>query len=125
MKIAIFENQYNQVKIQFDVANHIFFNDRLQYEQFNSSQDFVNLSDIVNYRLVIVDISLSSNSDKDGFDLIAEILKVVNHPPILILTANGTVKDSLARRNLPDIPVLMKPVDPIDIKKKISDILKI
>ena len=120
MKVAIFENQFNQVKIQFDVAKKIFFNDQFDYDQFNSSQEFGSLVNLRNYDLVIVDISLSSNSDLDGYDLISEILKLENYPKILILTGNGNIVENLKKRDLPEIPILMKPIDAIDIKDKIK-----
>jgi len=122
-RIAIFENQYNQVKIQFEVANKIFFNDTLQYTQFNSSQDYQPIENIVEFDLVIVDISLSSNSDLDGFDLITTILLLADPPKILILTGNSNIKENLKKRQLPDLPILMKPIDPIDIQKNISALL--
>lgn len=123
-KIAIFENQYNQVKLQFEVANRFFFNNQLVFSQYNSSQDYSPIANITEFNLVIIDISLSSNSDKDGFDLITEILALQHHPKILILTGNSNIKDSLKKRNLEDLPVLMKPVDPIDIKDKISNLIR-
>lgn len=122
MKIAIFENQYNQVRIQFEVANKVFFNDSLEYSQFNSSQDLP-ITEIVRFNLVIIDISLSSNSDMDGFDLISEIIKIKNHPKLLILTGNSNILEGLKKRDLPTIPILMKPIDPLDIEKKIKEVL--
>jgi len=122
MKIAIFENQFNQVKIQFDVANRIFFEDKLDYEQFNSSQEFGGLNNLSNFDLAIIDISLSSNSDLDGYDLISEILSFDNPPKILILTGNSNIEENLKKRNLPEIPILMKPIDAIDIKNKINSL---
>ena len=121
--IAIFENQYHQVKTSFEVANKIFFNSELKYTQFNSSQELTPLNKIIEYELVIIDISLSSNSDKDGFDLIKEILKIEDRPKILILTGNSNIIEGLKKRELPEIPILMKPVDPIDIKDKIKLVL--
>lgn len=119
MKVVIFENQFYQVKIQFDVANRIFFNNKIEYVQFNSSQEFGALNNIINYDLAIIDISLSSNSDLDGYDLITQISEVENHPKILILTGNSSIEQNLKKRNLPSIPILMKPVDAIDIRDKI------
>jgi len=123
MKIAIFENQFHQVKTQFDVANRIYFQDTLKYDQFNSSQDLKPLEAILNYDLVIVDISLSSNSDLDGFDLIKGIMELKTHPKILILTGNSNIKENLQNRHLPKIPILMKPVDVIDISNKIKEVM--
>ena len=120
MRILIFENQFNQVQIQFEVANKIFFEDKLEYKQVNSSQEFGSINNVVDYDLIIVDISLSSNSDLDGYDLITEILEIENPPKILILTGNSNISENLKKRGLPQIPVLMKPVDALDIKKKIE-----
>jgi len=122
MKIAIFENQYYQVQRQFNVANRIFYNDRLEYSQFNSSNEFGSIHQILDYDLVIIDISLSTNSDLDGFDLIEEILKIEDHPKILILTANSKIEENIEERGLPKIPILMKPVDFKDIYNKIEEI---
>ena len=122
MKVAVFENQYHQVEIQFEVANRIYFNDSLDFDQFNSSQDLSPLSKIANYDLVIVDISLSSNSDMDGYNLITEIIKVENHPKILIMTGNSNVEERLLRIGLDSIPILVKPIDPKDIRDKINSL---
>jgi ActR/RegA family two-component response regulator len=124
MKIAIFENQWNQVKTQFEVANKVYFNDELIYTQYNSSQELKPFEDLYNFDLVIIDISLSSNSDLDGFDLISKILERELHPRLLILTGNSNILENLGNRNLPRIPVLMKPVDVLDIKNKIISVMK-
>lgn len=115
MKIAIFENQYEQIRHQFEIANKLFFNDELVIDQFNSSQSLVPISKITDYNLVLVDISLSSNSDRDGFNLIAQIKKVPNYPKIAILTGNSYIEESLKTKELGDIPVIHKPVDPEDV----------
>lgn len=124
MKIAVFENQWHQVKTQFEVANRIFFNDTLEYSQYNSSQELTPFDKIFSFDLIIIDISLSSNSDLDGFDLIQKIYQHEIHPKILILTGNSNIKENLENRELPTIPVLMKPVDVLDIKDKILSFMK-
>jgi DNA-binding NtrC family response regulator len=125
MKIAIFENQYQQVKEQFDIVKRIFFKDQLEIEQYNSSQQFKEINKISEYSLFIIDISLSSNSDKDGYNLISKILKIPNHPPIIILTGNYNIESGLKEMNLPNLPIIEKPVDPIDIYNKIKEVLKL
>lgn len=124
MKIAIFENQWHQVKTQFEVANKVYFKDELKYTQYNSSQELTPFEDLYNFDLVIIDISLSSNSDLDGFDLIQKILEKEIHPKLLLLTGNSNILENLSNRKLPKIPVLMKPVDVLDIKNKIISVMK-
>jgi CheY-like chemotaxis protein len=119
MRIAIFENQFHQVKIQFEVANKLFFNDELIFTHFNSSQELQPIAKVNDFDLLIIDISLSSNSDLDGFDLIKEIVKLEKRPKILILTGNSNIEEGLEKRGLPIFPILSKPVGPLDIKEKI------
>ncbi|MFN8229482.1 MAG: response regulator [Bacteroidia bacterium] len=125
MKIIIFENQFHQVKVQFEIANKLFFKDQLIFEQYNAAQEFQPLSKIVDYDLAIIDISLSSNSKLDGFDLISEIIKIEKRPRILILTGNSNIEEGLEKRGLPKFLILYKPVDPIDIANKIKACLNI
>jgi hypothetical protein len=48
-----------------------------------------------------------------------------NPPKILILTGNSNIKENLKKRSLPDLPILMKPIDPIDIKVNVNKLLDI
>lgn len=124
MKVAIFENQFGQVQTQFDIVKNLFFDNKLEYIHFNSSQEIGDINKISDYDLAVIDISLSSSSDKDGYNLISEILKLPKHPKIIILTGNSKIEEGLKERNLPALPIIKKPVDALDIRDKFLEVLR-
>ncbi|HTA63765.1 MAG TPA: response regulator [Bacteroidia bacterium] len=124
MKIALFENELHKVEVQFDICNKVFFKDSLEINTFTNSQVFGDINEISNYDLAIIDISLSSHSDKDGYNLIAQILKLQKQPKLLILTGSGNIQSGLEERKLPFIPIMEKPVDAVDIANKIKEVMK-
>jgi len=88
IKLAIFENEHVEVEGAFEYLNFKeHFNNRLDYKFFVSSQAFGDLQGLKDFDLVIVDISLSANSELDGFSLIEKIEKELDPiPNILIMT---------------------------------------
>ena len=87
-KIAIFENEIIEVEGIFEYLNYPdHFDGKLNYSYFVSSQSIKDFQDLKNYHLVLVDISLSVNSELDGFALIEKIEKEIQPiPKILIIT---------------------------------------
>lgn len=113
MKIAIFENEYDTVEIAFKYLNKKYFSGSLKFENFPRSDSFLDLSLLINYRLVIIDLDLSSHSKLDGFGLIRKIEQTIESPPqILILTGQNLSSNFDAENNLrKKYPVLEKPIN--------------
>jgi CheY-like chemotaxis protein len=112
MKVAIFENEFNEMKPAFDGFNLLYFNKSLDYEVFQSSQSFGDLKYLSSYDYLLMDIDLSVQSQMDGFQLMTEILKdqtIVNLKPI-ILTGQPLIKEKLRSKKLPEFPIINKPL---------------
>ncbi|GAA4429251.1 hypothetical protein GCM10023188_14390 [Pontibacter saemangeumensis] len=122
MKIAVFENEYDAaVKTPFQAVSIIYFSNTLQIENFPSSQSFGDLSRIISYDRVFIDIDLSRNSEKDGFDVAKEILKL-GYPvsQIIILTGHLGINSKIIEKDLPNLKVVTKPIFLDDLKKAIE-----
>lgn len=126
MKIAIFENEYESVKGAFEIANFLNFNNELEFENFQSSQN-ANFSTIRNYSVIFVDIDLATKSDLDGFSLIQKIRKIDDALTnrIIILTGNNRIKEILIERNIYSdlISIIIKPTDFQEITKYIKKVI--
>lgn len=117
MKVAIFENEYPQFKTLFDGFNLIYFKGTLEIQDFKSSQEFGDLSKLNNFDVVIVDIDLSIVSKMDGYQLITEAIRLqIQNPKIMVLTGHHSMKEKLKERNLPDYPIIPKPLTLASIK---------
>lgn len=125
MKVAIFENEYDSVKVAFETANFIHFNSTLQLDVFPSSQK-ADLSKINDYYAIFIDIDLSSRSELDGFGLIQAIRQIDNSliGKIIILTGNNKIEDALKSRNIPtnSIQIIIKPTNYDEIAEHIKKI---
>ncbi|GGH08103.1 response regulator [Mucilaginibacter phyllosphaerae] len=113
MKIAIFENEYSHFKTIFDGFNLIYFTKSpLDIKDFKSSQDFGDLSRVKDYDVIIVDIDLTPASEMDGYQLITAVvnLKLAKTPHIMVLTGHHSMKEQLKERNLPEYPIISKPL---------------
>jgi CheY-like chemotaxis protein len=118
MKVAIFENEYSHFKTSFDGFNLIYFSNRLNIEDFTSSQAFGDLSRLNNYDVLIVDIDLSIVSKMDGYQLINEVIRLgIQNPKIMILTGHISMSEKLKAKGLPDYPIISKPLTLDAIKK--------
>jgi DNA-binding response OmpR family regulator len=73
------------------------------------------------FDLVFLDLQMP---DRDGLDLLPEILNIAPGMPVLILTANSTSEKALEARRLGACEILLKPVDPCQIISRVSDLLK-
>lgn len=117
MKISVFENEFNAIRTSFDAFNLLYFNNELEFDVFPSSQDFGDLNNLCNYKIVIIDIDLSIKSKLDGFQLLDEILKL-NLPElkVIILTGHIAINEKLKELNFPNYPVISKPINLTTIK---------
>jgi CheY-like chemotaxis protein len=118
MNVAIFENEFEEMKQAFVGFNLLYYNKAINYTVFASSQAFGNLNKLKDYDYVLIDIDLSVHSQLDGFQIIEEILKDVtlkNIKPI-ILTGQPPIKEKLKNKNLPEFPIINKPLVYTQIK---------
>jgi len=111
MKIAVFENEYQQVEAAFETVNLLYFNNEIQFINYPSSQSFGSLENLKDFSVAIVDIDLSQKSQLDGYALLSRIEKLEKKPKILILTGSSRVEESLKIRNFPAYDILSKPID--------------
>ncbi len=111
MKIAIFENEYQQVEAAFQVVNLLHYNNSLQIQTFPSSQSIGDLDKIKDFDVVIVDIDLSQKSNLDGYSLLRRIEDLDKKTKILILTGSSKVEQTLKEKKLPPYDILLKPLD--------------
>ncbi|MEO8515651.1 MAG: hypothetical protein ABI426_02855 [Flavobacterium sp.] len=107
-KILVFENEIPAVSEAFNDVNVLDFNNELEIEYKDKSQNFRDFRLVNQYDLIFVDIDLSSHSEKDGYGII-EDLKRHNFNNIVVLTGN-MVKDELAKRGWNEIKILSKPI---------------
>lgn len=125
MKIAIFENEYGSVKGAFESANFFYFEGKLTFENFASSQK-ANLASMSNYAVIFVDIDLSSKSELDGFSLIEKIVEINSDlvSRIVILTGNNRIKEIMPKNSIFDnIEIHFKPTDFDRIAKSLQSVI--
>jgi len=111
MKVAIFENEYEELRRAFDGFNLIYFAKKLTFTVFANSQD-ITIEELSDYDYIVVDIDLSVNSHLDGFQLIEKIIhtKSLENIKLIILTGQPTIKEKLKQKKLPQFPIIQKPV---------------
>lgn len=128
MNIAIFENEYESVKVSFEAANLIYFDNKIEFTVYPSSQS-ADLSKINDYDVVFIDIDLSSKSDLDGYSLIEKISNT--YPDVekrmVVLTGNNKIVESLNLRGLyiKDLQIIIKPTDYEEVSKSIIEVNKL
>ncbi len=125
MKILIFENEFIYLDTTFRYVNKLYFNDELNYEVFSNSQDFGSLHNVVNYDLVIVDISLAKRSVLDGYGLLKKLNEIeFDKSKIVIMTGNHQIKEGLIDKGLHfNYKVLTKPIDITDLIEVIRTVV--
>ncbi|MFK7000741.1 response regulator [Flavobacterium oreochromis] len=113
MKIAIFENEYDTVEMAFKYLNKKYYNNAIIFENYPRSESFSDLTKLVEYDLVIIDLDLSSQSKLDGFGLIRKIENTINQPyKLLIFTGQNLDNDYHTQNGLKNkYPILEKPVN--------------
>lgn len=114
MKIAIFENEVDQVKNTFNIVNVIKYGNTLEIDYFVSSDECTPFSKITEYDFVFVDLDLSINSPKDGYTVIKEIQDMKTDLPICIITGAKDVDEQLKIRGL-KVNYLEKPLSYRDV----------
>ncbi|AWG26309.1 response regulator [Flavobacterium kingsejongi] len=126
MKVAIFENEYDSVKIAFETANLIYFNNIITFKIFPSSQSAEGVA-LNKFDVIFIDIDLSSKSVNDGYSLIEYLVETYNliHKKIVILTGNNKIREALTNRNIDAslFNLIIKPTNFIligDVIKKIT-----
>jgi DNA-binding NtrC family response regulator len=122
-KIAIFENEFKNLKASFEAVNLLHFNNELDYSHFQTSQAFGDLSRISEYKLSIIDIDLTAKSNMDGYQIIENILRISNESKIIILTGHIDITQQLKDRGLPNLAIITKPITHESIKKALIAIL--
>jgi DNA-binding NtrC family response regulator len=112
MKVAIFENEFDEMKSAFLGFNLLYYNKSLEFIPFASSQAFGDIKKLSNFDYVLIDIDLSKNSKLDGFQLMAQMMqdKDITKIKPIILTGQPPVKEKLKARNLPEFPIIFKPL---------------
>ena len=112
MKVLIFENEYNYIKTYFDYVNDIYFENSIEYTILEKSQDLSPFSDIINFDIVFIDISLAKKSELDGFGILSRIKNLkLSVKKIIILTGNHLIREKLEERQLPiTYKILTKPI---------------
>lgn len=125
-QIAIFENEFNTLKLTFESANVINFNRELNFNLYESSQ-VADFSQVINMDVIFVDIDLSKKSHMDGFSVIKELLQLDNSilKKIIVLTGNNNIEENLRNKNInpKQLIIIQKPTDFIEITKSINKVL--
>lgn len=125
MKIAVFENEYESVKIAFEVANEVNFDSNLKIDVFAKTQ-LCDLDKIDQYSVIFIDIDLATTSNMDGYSLLnywkdnSSVLRRV-----IILTGNNKIKESLEAKNIDPkiLELIIKPTNYAEVTEKIKKVL--
>lgn len=120
MKIAVFENEFELLRDTFELANIIYFDGKLAFEVFETSQDFGSIENIYKYDKVLIDIDLSPKSKKDGYGILKEIYTLKKYPKLIILTGHSHIEKKLEELSLKTPTILKKPLDVQEIAKCLS-----
>ncbi len=123
MKILIFEDDYNSIKGAFEVANSLTFNKSLEILVFPTSQN-ADFSILNEFSVIFIDIELASNSELDGFAIIAKIRDINSAllRKIVIITGNNNIVEIMKLKNIYSkfIKIIFKPTNYIEITDIIS-----
>jgi DNA-binding NtrC family response regulator len=72
------------------------------------------------FKLVVLDLGLP---DRSGLEVLEEINRREKRPPVLIITAHGTLKNAVSARKLGAAGYLVKPLDLHELEKTLREIL--
>ncbi|NVJ46272.1 MAG: hypothetical protein HWE07_04060 [Cytophagia bacterium] len=114
-KIAIFENEFELLKDTFDLANLVYYNGDLEFNVFQTSQEFGDIDKIDEYDKILLDIDLAPTSEKDGFGILKEISSYSNIEKVIIITGDSNIETKLDSKGLSKPPILKKPIDVSDL----------
>jgi len=125
-KVLIFENEIPMVENTFKSINLLNFEEKLEIQYMQTSQELKNINEIIDYDLVIIDIDLSNRSDKDGIGIIQDIKRENEKmlEKIFVLTGSTKVKNTLNNLGFTNIPILKKPANLDEISKEMTRVLK-
>ncbi|MXN93235.1 response regulator [Flavobacterium sp. Sd200] len=126
MKVAIFENEYESVRIAFETANLIEFNNNIEFIVFASSQS-ANTIDINQFDVIFIDIDLSVKSILDGYSLIKNLIENNSEisKKIVVLTGNNKIREAFATKGIDSntFQLIIKPTDFIQIANSINKVI--
>ncbi len=123
-KIAIFENDLFAIKKTFEAVNILFFEKKLEFNFYETSQKIGNLQNLNGYDIVIIDIELAPSSHFDGFQILQKIKELnIKTTNIILLTGHNNVTEKLIELNLEFIPVVRKTIDINILRNEIQKIL--
>lgn len=117
MKILIFENEFTYIETQFNYVNEVYFNNSIEFNVLQKSQDLNDYNNLNEYDFIFVDISLATKSILDGFGIIKKMENLgILKEKIVILTGNHHIKQGLKEKGLQtDYRILTKPIDFTDL----------
>jgi ActR/RegA family two-component response regulator len=110
MKVLIFENQFDQLRIIFEAVKLLYFNGAMTFKELVSSQEMGDLTEAKAYDFIFVDIDLSKKSTLDGFQIIEKLISL-GYPKnkISVLTGWVNISEELKKRGITDIQTVTKP----------------
>lgn len=118
-RIAIFENEYKEIKDTLILLNLLHFHEKLQFKIYQTSQEF-KIEKIDDFDLFLIDIDLSLKSDQDGISLIKTILQQKDIAKIIIITGSSNIDIKMKEKGINDIPIIEKPLDIDELAKAIK-----
>ena len=86
-----------------------------------TAQEAVEILSAQSFDLIFLDLQMP---DRDGLDLLPELLRLSPGIPVLILTANGSLEKAVEALRLGARDYLLKPLEPGQIITRVDDILK-
>jgi hypothetical protein len=111
MKLAIFENEFNNIKAIFDAFNLLHFQKNATIQVFESSQDFGDFKSLDEFDFILIDLDLSPKSQQDGYQIIEAIKGLgISLNKVKILTGHVNPQELLLERGLPKLQILQKPL---------------
>jgi hypothetical protein len=120
VKIAIFENEYNNLKGIFDAFNLLHFGKKAEILVFENSQEIKDLNLLVDFNFILVDLDLSPKSVLDGYQIIYRLLKIgIEQNKIIVLTGHVNPVELLHERGLPQLNIIKKPLKLESLEKEL------
>ena len=116
--IAIFENEYKEIKDTLSLLNLVYFQEQLSYKLYQTSQEF-KLQKIDEFDLFLIDIDLSIKSDLDGISLSKAILQKKETAKIIIITGSSDIDKKIKEQGI-QVPIIYKPLDIDELAKTIK-----
>lgn len=118
-KILLIEDQPSSIKSAFDIANALYFENKLTFTFVPRSQDvdYSRLKD--DYDLVFVDITLAKRSEMNGYGIIKKLLSenLMAMDKILIMTGNSRIEENLKENGITTkLTIIKKPLTFVSLK---------